>query len=144
MPRGRPRKSLSLHLHEGTYKPDRHDIRAATEPAADGMPRCPRDLKGEARKFWERVVPQLVKMGIAKHPDRDALEQLSRLWAWWRAAAEEADADPTSQGIRMAVLGYSAEWARMAARFGLTPADRARIQVRPQKQKNTTEERYFG
>jgi phage terminase small subunit len=143
MGRGRPRKPTSLHIVEETLDPSKHADRAF-EPLADGTPRCPRDLKGEARKFWERVVPQLVRMGVAKAADRESLVVLANLWACWVQAATMAEIAATDPKVRSAMLGYSAEWSRLAARFGLTPADRSKIQATPQVKEKTLEDRYFG
>jgi phage terminase small subunit len=101
-------------------------------------------MKGDARKFWERVVPQLVKMGVAKAADRESLVVLANLWACWVQSAAMAEIDATDPKVRAAMLGYSAEWSRLAARFGLTPADRAKIQASPKPKEQTLEDRYFG
>lgn len=124
MPRGRPPKPKAAHILSGTFREDRH---GGAEPPATGVPERPRGLKGEARKLWDQVVPQLVANGTAKNLDTAALVACCDLWGKFRAASLAADADPTDRAARAAVIAYHSAWERTASKLGLTPADRARL-----------------
>jgi phage terminase small subunit len=89
----------------------------------------PKDLPPEAARFWDAVVPKLRRAGWAGRIDSAALEMAARVWALWRAAMVEAEQDPTSKVFRAAVIAYSGLWLTLAAKLGLTPADRQRLQL---------------
>jgi phage terminase small subunit len=46
--------------------------------------------------------------------------------------------------IRQAINAAWSRWAKMAQAFGLTPADRARVQVEPPEDTDSTDQDYFG
>ena len=143
----RPRKPMNLHLPEGTYRSDRHGPRAADPLATDERPKRPRGLSGDARKFWDDVCEELIEKGIAKHIDGAALRLMADLWGKLQTVSKAADADPTDTNARRAVTTYAAEFSKMAARFGLTPADRQRLQSigpDPETRQAEIERQYFG
>lgn len=127
---GRPRKPLAAHLLDGTYRADRHG--AATADPFDGEPKRPRNLTGDARKFWDCTVRELIAKGIVKAVDAPALELLADLWARYRVASRLLDASPTDKEARQAVVVFAAEFGKLAARFGLTPSDRQRLDLQQQ------------
>jgi phage terminase small subunit len=102
--------------------------RKQSRPAA-GVPVKPKDLPPAATAFWEAVVPKLRRAGWAGRLDSFALEQAARTWGLWRAAMVAAERDPTSKVCRAAVIAYSGLWLTLAAKLGLTPADRQRLQL---------------
>jgi hypothetical protein len=51
------------------------------------------------------------------------------VWGLYRAAVEKAAADPLDKLARCAVSSYLAAWHSLAAKLGLTPADRAKLNV---------------
>ena len=65
MKTGRPATPVGIHLLQGTYREHRHGA-AANGVLADGEPKMPQRLRGEARKLWQSVVPGLIKTGVAK------------------------------------------------------------------------------
>jgi phage terminase small subunit len=127
---GRPRKPLAAHLLDGTYRADRHG--AATADPFDGEPKRPRNLTGDARKFWDSTIADLAERGIVKAVDAPACELLADLWAKYKAASRLLDASPTDKETRQAVVGFAAEFGKLAARFGLTPSDRQRLDLQQQ------------
>lgn len=47
------------------------------------IPDLPRHLLPEAVAFWNRMAPELVKLGLVAKIDQAALAQASQWWAWW-------------------------------------------------------------
>ena len=138
---GRKRKPTAQLKTEGRFRKDRHADRA-DEPTAEGKPTRPRTLDKEASWFWRVHVRPLIKAGVATALDQSALWQLCELWSLYRRAAEVANDDPTDKDARIAVTQYRAAWDSLASRFGLTPADRARLRVEPKAPSADAE--FFG
>lgn len=124
---GRPPKPLEHHARDGTFRAHRHAGMAGVK--ATGKPVCPRCLSGEARKFWTLVVPELTQNGTVKRLDTAAVQAACETWALYRAAYQEAIADPLDKAARCAVVSYLALWERLAAKLGLSPVDRARLRA---------------
>lgn len=146
---GRPRKSTADHERDGTLRYDRHAARMR-EPKFGGAPKRPRHLKGEAKKFWDFVVPRLVEKGVATEIDAPALEMMAVAWAEYRNAVdvklepwivfvedefggmEPQERHPTLKDLRqrqMVICGWQRAWTEIAAKFGLTPTDRAKLEI---------------
>jgi len=133
---GRHRKPVADHLRDGTYRPGRHGPVPDPEPAAD-PPAKPEDLGGEAGAFWDRVVGLLGP--VLRPADAPQLVQMAKWWARWAevevALAGGGEIPPsvpgTIQHTRLinAASTCSANFDRVASRFGLTPADRARLRA---------------
>lgn len=85
------------------------------EPEPDGEPVMPDWLVGAAREHWEDVVPQLVLLGVATSLDTSSLAMMCESWQEWRDGSVTA-----SQRNKAAD-----RWIKLAAKFGLTPSDRA-------------------
>jgi P27 family predicted phage terminase small subunit len=123
----RPRKPTAIHRMHGTYRADRHGSREVGRPA--GAPIRPRHLVGEALKFWQRVVPPLKGAGVVGSIDTAILTACCDLWGLYRAAVAKAAADPIDKDARIAATSYFAAWQRAAATLGLSPGDRAKLNV---------------
>ena len=76
---GRNKKSASLHLLQGTFKATRHN-HDDTVAAPRGTP-DPRDLKGEAKAEWDRMVARLEASGTLSTVDDAALRRYAKLHA---------------------------------------------------------------
>src|SRR5262249_13419198 len=98
-------------------------------PGAQGRPACPRSLSGDARAFWKAVVPGLVACGVAGRLAPFARRGAAEMWGRYRAVLAKAQAAPADKPARCAVAAYQSAWAGLAAKLGLTPADRARLQA---------------
>ena len=135
-----PPKPHALHIAEGSFRKDRHG--SPDEIVyADGDPSPVRKLTGEALKFWNRVVPDLVSMKVAATVDSDALTQMAECHALVLSAHEKVQENPIGRSERTSYLAYLAEWGRWAGRFGMTPSDRARLRVEKPK-KSGLEQKY--
>lgn len=135
MARGRPRKPTSLKILAGTYRKDR-DGAPDAEPQPTGAPKKPKDLKGDAGKFWDLIVPQLAELKIATALDAPELARLCQWWALEKKSLDyletlKADLVGSSEWRRVQLQAGHArnQWDRIAARFGLSPADRAKLRI---------------
>ena len=127
----RPRKTSEMLKLAGTYRADRHADREH-EPQADGHRKIPDWLDETAVAFWQRVVPELVAMRVAHAVDTDALAGMSRWYSAWRQADEKlqtGDGDSYKRSIEATTAWKN--FTALAAKFGLTPADRANLSVPP-------------
>jgi len=136
MPSGRPRKPIEQKIAEGTYRRDRDgpiDCAVTTE----GEPVAPDWLAGEALEFWSLITPQLVKGRVAGKCDSSALAML----CWWyaeflkliRTVDETRKAGKTPSPAQYVALGVTCDkWDKLASKFGLSPADRAKLKIEPQ------------
>ncbi len=105
---------------------------------APGLPRCPRHVKGEARREWFRVLRDYGLTGAITRADRAALAAYCLLYA--RSIQVEALLEgcplaiKTANGyiqnplVRIADRTY-AEMRAYAVEFGMTPSSRSRVQV---------------
>ena len=113
-------------------------------PKAEPKPRpiCPHRpqwLVGEARKEWERIAPELRRLGLLTTVDRAALAAYCQNYARWVKAEEFLSANDwtftTDNGYiqQRPEIGIAHKaMALMKAfcqEFGLTPASRTRISV---------------
>lgn len=138
---GRKRKSTqTLKLH-GSFRKDRHNT-AAPEPESNA-PEPPKWLSGESLAEWKRIVPLLLAEQSVTPWDRAALAAYCEEWKLYVSC---------SQKIRMikslTVTGSRKQKAehpllrvrekcfkrmmQVCAEFGLTPASRSRLNVKPE------------
>lgn len=130
-PRGRVPTPAALRV----VKPGE---RAPVEPGrALGEPEMPEGLSPGAIAEWHRIVPTLVRLGLLAR-----VEDAAPLAAYCTAAALYLEASRVIEregmgsvaGVRATsqLLRLSAELRAWAARFGLTPSDRMRVEVKLQ------------
>jgi P27 family predicted phage terminase small subunit len=136
--RGPAPESIETAKLHGTYRHSRHGNRRP--PKVGGRPRRPRALAGEARKFWDAVAPRLAAAGVVTVVDVHALQACAEMWARYRAASAACDADPTDKNARVAAVSYLQTWIGLAAKLGLTPADRQRLVVNPPAESDPLDE----
>lgn len=112
----------------------------ANEPTPEtAAPKCPSHLKGEARREWNRIVPELLALGLLTRIDKAALASYCSAWATY----VEADAKIKEAGLVVRtkqgnVIANPYLGARNTAmklmkgfliEFGLTPAARSHLNV---------------
>jgi P27 family predicted phage terminase small subunit len=134
-----PTKVLKMR---GTYRPDRH---GGSEPPSETLtkvPRAPSNLRSLARKLWRQIAKQLIAGERLATDDLQSLE--GYVIAYERALESEAvvavqgRTTKTSQGLGRHPELITAEKARAEMRvyeqkFGMSPADRARLRLKPVK-----------
>lgn len=106
-------------------------------PLADGLPRKPRGLGKHASALWDKVVPELSRLGVATSVDETMLEGLCFWWDVWKRSTEalnNVDDFGSTNGARAmnAVSRSWTEFSRVARQFGLTACSRNGITVAPQ------------
>lgn len=96
-------------------------------------PKPPTTLSREARAEWNRVVPLLAEQGVLSEADRAGLVALCEAWAMHQAALAQSRKTKWGTRLHREALGEIhrafQRWSQLAARFGLTPADRPRVKV---------------
>lgn len=128
MAKGRPRKPFELHVFEGTNKPSRQGT-AEEQVSATGKPAPPADMSPGARAVWDAVLPQIA--GWVRMADSLALASFCQWYAWHKTACDKINAS------KKGGTSHQRSWAertwvqcdKIAARFGMSPADRAKLRV---------------
>lgn len=131
---GRKPKPTSAKVLHGTFRPDRA---SGSEPQPGGRPTRPRWLHGTGRRVWNRLEPELVRLGIATKVDGEALGTFCQAVAdfgWCvRKLQREGRVVEDHHGTLRAhpAVGIQAKAAQLlrllAAEFGLTPSGRVRL-----------------
>lgn len=115
-------------------------------PAPIGELTRPGWLLPEAKREWNRLVPQLERWGLAI-VDRAALAELCQEWARYVECQKAIDEHPAGSPWRKRVAvesGRHADRVRMLAQeFGLTLASRGRISL-PQEADGHAAERFLS
>lgn len=115
----RPPKPTAVLKTQGTARKDRHAKRKDLELGGE-LPQPPDFLSDIAREEWRRVCT-IGKYNKALSPaDRGPLAMYCLLWAELQAKTTTGE---EMQASRMALL------ANLAGKFGMTPSDRAKIQM---------------
>lgn len=128
--RGPPPKPTKLKIVEGN--PGKRKLNDR-EPAYAAGAVCPEWLEPEGKAEWERLAPELDRMGMLTVADQHEFAAYCQAFARWRQAQERI----TESGLELAIAkGYvnAAQKARQdmqrtAAKFGFTPSDRTGIRV---------------
>ena len=131
-------KPTSEHKRQGTFRDDRHGNRldAAVKP---GVPAKPDDLPAESAQLWDTVLKHLPE-GTASELDAAALEMCCRWFAEWKRCQRELESGEQSDGYKWSIRAATAskQFSLLAGRFGLTPGDRTKLKVEPDKPKGET------
>jgi P27 family predicted phage terminase small subunit len=112
------------------------------EPVAEGKPRCPQWLTGDAKRVWRQLMPKLHASGVAGEIDRNALARYCQLFVRWKELeqyiAEKGTVYPVKNKdgvtVDMKELPHVARASKLAdqllkleQQFGMTPAARAAL-----------------
>lgn len=137
--RGSGRRPRPNHLKalDGTRESRINRDEPLPAPAPDAAP--PGDLSREAQRIWSALAPGLISRRVLTADDVELFAALCRSIALYRRYAAEVD----EKGAQTAGYNGNAVLApaframnasldqavRLAARFGLTPADRAGLRI---------------
>jgi len=102
------------------------------EPTA-GAPDCPDWLVGDARDEWNRIVPELNRLGVLTCVDNSVL--IGHCATYGEIAATVKAREPLKSALLGQLRAYACE-------LGLTPAARAKFQG-PKKGGNDDTEKFF-
>lgn len=129
---GRPPKSVAKHKRDRTFRADRHGLRV-DDSAFDGdLPERPSDLTVDELSVWD-LVAQTSPDGVLRAIDGSELTGC----CWWygeyckamRAMRPMKVTDEAYYRLsQLAAIAWK-HFAAAASRFGMTPADRARLKL---------------
>ena len=137
---GRKNKPKAIKLIEGNRGKRRLKNEPKFEPAL--IP-CPTYLESDeiAKEEWNRIVPELNKLGLLTSVDKATLELYCTQYSIYRQALEKLDQEGLlTKNIRNGdKANPAAAIAREAAKiiksvaveFGFTPSSRGRIDIKP-------------
>jgi len=143
---GRKPKPTKLKILEGN--PGRRPLNENEPNPLPIAPECPDWLPDEAKKLWNRLSPELERIGLLKIIDGIALEGLCVSYAIWKQAVEFIRKNGTTYRLprtdkkgkvisvyiapfpEVAIANQSLKHIRaFATEFGLTPSSRGRISL---------------
>lgn len=143
--RGPQPKPSALKRAEGTYRPDRAADGNEPEPPELVDLAAPAWLDVYAGLKWRELAPVLVRVGVLKVTDVDALAAYCVAWSTWRAAVENfedelaAPAAPGSEADKLrnqrltlferAAREANKQMATWGDRLGLSPAQRTKVKA---------------
>src|SRR5690606_17455539 len=130
---GRTPEPAPLRLLKGDGKGrDSGGRRIPDVPAfARTMPTPPDDMSDAARAVWDRITPELHRLGLLKDGAREVLVAACEQWAVFRAATATIRAEGLFIDAKQGTLAHPAvgiqraaakELRSIAAHFGLTPS----------------------
>lgn len=134
---GPPPKPTKLRLLEGN--PSKRPINRGEPQPDGGRVYCPRHIRGEARREWHRVAPELRALGLLTRIDHASLEAYCMCYArWWQAegalqrhgltyVTPSGQIKPRPE-VTMANNALKLMKAFLIE-FGLTPASRSRLSI---------------
>ena len=152
--RGPAAKPTALKVLEGTFRPDRNRGEPHPDP---GICTCPSWLSKEAKAEWRYIVPRLTKLGLLTYIDKAALvsyctayadiQQTERIIAkggFTIECVKELKNGELSiylqQRPEVAIRSAArATVKQFLAEFGLSPASRAKLNVTPKKEEDTSD-----
>ena len=132
--RGPSPKPTALKILHGTYKP----TESLNEPVFEASaPSCPSWLSREAKREWRRMAPALETRGLLTEADRSAFAAYCTAYGDWYTAEKVVQKEGTTYTT---ATGYVRERPEVdqkrkamkamrdfLALFGLSPADRTRV-----------------
>ena len=130
-------------LKELKGNPGKRPIKEEPRPTMKA-PKPPADLKGEAFAEWSRVVPELDRIGLLSVVDRAYLVGYCEAWASFCEAREELnengvlvtgrDGGLVRNPAAIVMKDSLDMMLKYGAKFGLSPADRAKLGRVPDKE----------
>jgi P27 family predicted phage terminase small subunit len=140
--KGRKPIPTALKILHGN--PGKRPLNANEPQPAAAVPECPEHLDAPARLEWERIVPELSKLGIMAHVYRAPIAAYCQAYSRWQAAEGVIAAEGlTFTNVETGVVRthpavqIAKESMRLvkefAVEFGLTASSITRIKVAPPK-----------
>lgn len=123
------------------------------EPVAEGLPVKPDFLIGAAGDMFDKLVIKLDRMGILGEVDENSLAIYCKLWELYWQAVEDIEKHGCSiklvnnkgkkylreRPTAKTLISLASQLSRYAAGFGMFPAARAGLQVRPKDEADNLE-----
>jgi P27 family predicted phage terminase small subunit len=151
--RGPPPLPTAEKKRRGTHQPSRT---AKNEAQPRGRPYAPRWLSSYARAEWNRIVPELVRVGLATRIDRAVLTGYCEAWATLKEAVElrrkhgiyviSGTGTPTTAPWVRVQKDAAAQVVRFAAEMGMSASARSRVEAitTPGAAEAGADDDYFG
>ena len=136
----RGRKPIPTALKVLHGNPGHRPLNKAEPQPACAAPECPEHLDAPARLEWERIVPELQKLGIVAHVYRAAIAAYCQAYSRWQAAEGViAEEGLTTMNLKTGVVRthpavqIAKESMRLvkefAVEFGLTASSMSRVKT---------------
>lgn len=144
--RGPARTPTATLERRGSWRAER---RTGEPQAKTGVPKCPDWLDAEGRRIWAETLPLVEQMYPFALVDSLVFGALCDWAAKYLQASRVAVKFPYGTTDRRRVMAEASEAmghvSRLSQRFGLTPGDRAGLQVGGQSQEEPEgKARFFG
>jgi P27 family predicted phage terminase small subunit len=141
------RKPVPARLNDLRGNPGKRKKRKEPEPEV-AETTCPGWLEGEAKEEWDRLAPELKRLGLLTVVDLPAFAGYCQSFKRWREAERAVSIAILAGGLGIAVSqgleGMARERLRLmktlAAEFGFTPASRSKVSAKPQEEKDPFED----
>lgn len=143
--RGRPRKPTNLKVLEGN--PGKRPLPQNEPKPAPIAPKCPPWVNSEGKKAWKYLAPKLEHLGLLTEIDGEALACACNEYGEYvfmrreikrkkkRTFTTESGYEAAIPEISIANKAFS-NFKSMMTEFGLTPASRSRIDIKPGEEKD--------
>lgn len=138
---GRPRKPTALKVLHGDFAKNPQRRNQLEPDVPPGKPECPEWIVGEAREEWERITADLFSMNVLTERDRAAINAYCVIHDRWQKALAEINrsgltlaskhGDYENPACKIAARCED-QMQRFLSKFGLTPADRSRVNIKEQ------------
>jgi phage terminase small subunit len=96
---------------------------------ATGKPIKPTDLDDVGGLLWDTITAEHENRKTLGTIDSAALAALCEQWSLYRAALQQAKADPCDKDARCSTLAYLATVDKLGSKFGWTASDRAGLKI---------------
>ena len=151
--KGRKPKPTALKVIQGN--PGKRPLPENEPKPKPIAPECPTWLHEDAKKEWDRVAPELERLGLLTVVDMVALAGYCESWAQWKDAIEFIHKHGTVYSIKddegkvkylqqvpqVSIANKAQQQIRAwCAEFGLTPSSRGRMNLPGQKDENAFED----
>jgi len=146
---GRPRKPTELHVLNGNPSKKKDLGKNEPKPApVVSAPKPPSWMNADGKKMWKRQVPGLQRVGLLTEADLESFIVLCQSYGEWVEAEKDmkkngkyciytnkagAENEIERPVVRVADKAY-ARYKSMCTEFGITPASRTRIEIKPAEQ----------
>lgn len=128
---------MPTRLKQLRGNPGKRAPRKEPEPKAAELT-APAWIDGDARKEWDRIAPELGRLGLLTIVDVPALAGYCVAYQRWREAelaVKKCGTDGLAVAITQGLEGMARDRLRlmkaMAAEFGFTPASRSKVTTLP-------------
>ena len=154
---GRPRKPTMTKVLQGTFRKDRQPEREPEYERPSNRVKPPVYLNKWAKEYWKDHVQELVDTGVMTDQDIPLYTMLSESYGEWRMYHEMVmhNPDGTDRTLdeyfneRNYFMSKMPEWisynnsydryAKLCAKFGLSPSDRGKIDLGAKKEEEMSE-----